>query len=483
MRLPSGWSIHVTLVSTLLIKLIGGTCRTVDKKICNFPFEVQGKTYNSCTDINDAGKFWCRTSLFTSESGAQKNWGYCEENCTVTDGGTLGDRGCSNGEICMGKISCPAYKNYKQNKQTWPKETRAAMLEKLKASVCKKNPDRLCCGLKENHVIQPTSTQKNDVLHSDSCTESKQNSPKYFLPQKGQCGLSCSGSKNVVFGKDALLGEYPWAALVGSYRSRKEWNDYSQKYENQSFSYYHCGGTLINTWFILTAAHCHSSQNKITQAVLGEWDVITDPDCTEGNKCDNPRVQRREVENVIVHHGYDKLRNINDIALVKMTRDIQLNKFVQLACLPLPEYDLPSFYHNPVGQTATVTGWGESGKSYDDFENQDVPLQVLYGVDTVRLQKGRIQIQPRENCNIAYKKTAVTTSHLCAGGGRSHTDSCRGDSGGGLMVDSGDHPGQSQGNVHVVVGVVSYGTRLCGDSPSVYTKVDQFIPWIKENLK
>ena len=51
------------------------------------------------------------------------------------------------------------------------------------------------------------------------------------------------------------------------------------------------------------------------------------------------------------------------------------------------------------------------------------------------------------------------------------------------MVDSGDYPGQSQGNIHVVVGVVSYGSRLCGDSPSVYTKVDQFIPWIKENIK
>jgi len=315
----------------------------------------------------------------------------------------------------------------------------------------------------------------------DSCTKSKQNTPKSFLPQKDQCGLSCSGSKNVVFGKDALLGEYPWAALVGTQIVRKAFNDKIQKYENTSFPRYHCGGTLINTWFILTAAHCHTSEHEITLAVLGAWDVITDPDCSVGNKCDNPRVQRREVENVIVHHGYDKSRNINDIALIKMTRDVQLNRFVQLACLPLPEYDLQSFYHNPVGQTATVTGWGESGRSY---ESQDaLPLEVLYGVSTVRLQKGRIQIQPRENCNKAYKKNSVTTSHLCAGGGRSHTDSCRGDSGGGLMVDSGVYPGQSQGNVHVLVGVVSYGTRLCGDSPSVYTKVDQFIPWIKENMK
>jgi len=466
MKLPSSLSLPVSFVSALLIKLVCGTCRTVDQNVCNFPFEYKGKTYNSCTDIDDAGRFWCRTSFFKSESGTQKNWGYCEAHCTVTDGGTLGDRGCSNGEICMGKTSCPDYKNYKQNKQSW-------LREKLKASVCKKKPGRLCCGLKEKNETQTTA---------DSCIGSKQNIPKSFLPQKDQCGLSCSGSKNVVFGKAALLGEYPWAALVGSKRYKKSFNNLSQKDENTTFSHYHCGGTLINTWFILTAAHCHTSEHKITLAVLGEWDVITDPDCTVGNKCDNPTAQRREVERVIVHHGYNKLRNINDIALVKMTRDIQLNRFVQLACLPLPEYDLPSFYHNPVGQTATVTGWGESGRADNRFQNQ-VDLLVEYGVTTARLQKGRIQIQPRENCNKAYKKSSVTTSHLCAGGGRSHTDSCRGDSGGGLMVDSGDHPGQSQGNVHVLVGVVSYGTRLCGDSPSVYTKVDQFIPWIKENME
>ena len=47
-------------------------------------------------------------------------------------------------------------------------------------------------------------------------------------------------------------------------------------------------------------------------------------------------------------------------------------------------------------------------------------------------------------------------------------------------MDSGDLSGQSFGNVHVQVGLVSYGTTLCGDQPGVYTRVDQFIPWIKD---
>jgi len=479
MKLFSSWVKVFSLSFLMIIKMISGTCRTVDQNNCIFPFEYKGNTYNNCIDVADEGRFWCKTSLFKPELGSQRNWGYCEVNCTVTGGGTLGDRGCSKGEICMGKTSCPAYKDYKKNKQFWSDETRAAMIEKLKASVCKKKPNRLCCGLKENKLTTATITTTTTSL--DRCDTSKQNFPKSFLPRKDQCGLSCLGSKNVVFGEDALLGEFPWAALVGTLRVDKFVNAFTHEEENITFPRYHCGGTLINSWFILTAAHCQTSKHKIDQALLGEWNVRTDPDCTIGDKCDNPKVQEIEVENVIVHHGYDKLRNMNDIALVKLTREVQLNKFVQLACLPLPEYNLPAFYHNPVGQSATVTGWGESGRSHDELQTGSV--LDLHGVSTLLLQKGRIDIQPRERCNKVYKKSSVTTSHLCAGGGRTHTDSCRGDSGGGLMVDSGDYPGQSQGNVHVVVGVVSYGSRLCGDSPSVYTKVDQFIPWIKENIK
>lgn len=48
----------------------------------------------------------------------------------------------------------------------------------------------------------------------------------------------------------------------------------------------------------------------------------------------------------------------------------------------------------------------------------------------------------------------------------------QGDSGGPLAIEDGEE----------VVGVVSYGTRICSmGEPDVYTRVSQFTSFIKEN--
>ena len=233
---------------------------------------------------------------------------------------------------------------------------------------------------------------------------------------------------------------------------------------------------MINTWYVLTADHCHTEKTKIVEVVLGEWDVLTDPDCPIGEGgCDNPRIQRKEVEDVIVHTGYDKKIGPNDIALIKMKTEVLLNRFVQFACLPLPEYKLPESFMNPDFRNATVVGWGRT--SNEQLTKEDL---VYHGLSINILQKGRLQIQSMSECRKAYNKLKIETSQLCAGGDQStRTDSCNGDSGGGLFMDSGDFPGQSEGNVHFLVGVVSFGRHLCGESSGVYTRVDHFVPWIR----
>ena len=54
---------------------------------------------------------------------------------------------------------------------------------------------------------------------------------------KGECGLRI-GLANIVGGKVAKVGEFPYMALLA--------ND----------GYYTCGGSVINKWYVLTAAHC-----------------------------------------------------------------------------------------------------------------------------------------------------------------------------------------------------------------------------------
>ena len=57
-------------------------------------------------------------------------------------------------------------------------------------------------------------------------------------------------------------------------------------------------------------------------------------------------------------------------------------------------------------------------------------------------------------------------------------DSCAGDSGGPLMVQSDE-----EGPMYLR-GIVSFGKRKCNTGfPGVYTDISYYIDWIKENMK
>ena len=56
-------------------------------------------------------------------------------------------------------------------------------------------------------------------------------------------------------------------------------------------------------------------------------------------------------------------------------------------------------------------------------------------------------------------------------------DSCRGDSGGALMI-------KTSSGKFLQVGVVSFGSIRCGNGfPAVYTKVSAYATWIKQTLE
>ena len=61
---------------------------------------------------------------------------------------------------------------------------------------------------------------------------------------KDECGTRITLSE-IVGGSIAKSGEYPWMVLLGSC---------SVNFDNKVR--YGCGGTLINKWYVLTAAHC-----------------------------------------------------------------------------------------------------------------------------------------------------------------------------------------------------------------------------------
>lgn len=74
----------------------------------------------------------------------------------------------------------------------------------------------------------------------------------------------------------------------------------------------------------------------------------------------------------------------------------------------------------------------------------------------------------------------IEDSQICAGG--QSKDSCRGDSGGPLMsVDTSDLTADRW----YIEGITSFGSQMCGQEnvPAVYTRVDYYVDWIKENMR
>ncbi|XP_060080201.1 prostasin-like [Ylistrum balloti] len=239
----------------------------------------------------------------------------------------------------------------------------------------------------------------------------------------GQCGVpSVSGNHKIVGGSIATHGEYPWQV--------------SLRYGGHHM----CGGTLINEQWVVTAAHCfEDTQSHYWTVAVGIHD--------------RSHVYRSQVHNaarVIVHEHYDKTRNHNDIAMIKLDKPVDTSStYVKTACLPDPNEN----FDNAV---CTVTGWGAThsgGQGTRYLEEVDVPVLT------------------NSMCHY-YMGNNVYSSNLCAGYSQGGKDACQGDSGGPLTC--------KRNGRWKLAGITSWGYG-CGqrNAPGVYTRVSSFLSWIQ----
>jgi hypothetical protein len=152
-----------------------------------------------------------------------------------------------------------------------------------------------------------------------------------------------SGFVFIANGINSPIIDYPWTASIGTYTgTTRKVTDYVHR----------CGGSIITTKFILSAAHCFlgpllNEADKIA-ILLGADDI------------DDRRVGEqmfRFVEEIFRYEQYDYPKKYNDVALLKVRIDIVYSNIIYPICLPKePSYDLSSRDN----YKSTITGWGQS---------------------------------------------------------------------------------------------------------------------------
>ena len=225
---------------------------------------------------------------------------------------------------------------------------------------------------------------------------------------------------------------------------------------------------MISKRYVLTAAHCVHKKTlprrlSLTSVRLGEYDTSTGRDCIPdgaNDKVCNDEPISIDIEEQIIHSGYkgDSSDQRYDIALLRLDRDVSFSAFIKPICLP------PT---GKLNQRLVVAGWGKT----ETASGSNVKLKVT------------VPLVDMSACYAKYAERGayVGEGQICAGGERGK-DSCRGDSGGPLMQQDRAPDGSLRWSC---VGVVSFGPSPCGMQgwPGVYTKVHDYLPWIKSQLR
>nr|XP_019602161.1 PREDICTED: coagulation factor X [Rhinolophus sinicus] len=233
----------------------------------------------------------------------------------------------------------------------------------------------------------------------------------------------------IVGGRDCKEGECPWQALLINE-------------ENEGF----CGGTILNEFYILTAAHC-LHQSKRFKVRVGDRNTETE----EGNE------MVHEVEVIIKHNKFVRETYDFDIAVLKLKTPISFRMNVAPACLPEKDWAESTLMTQKSG---IVSGFGrthEKGRTSTTLKMLEVPY-----VD-------------RNTCKLSSRFT-ITPNMFCAGYDSKPEDACQGDSGGPHVTEFK--------NTYFVTGIVSWGEGCAQKGKyGVYTKVTNFLKWIDRSMK
>ncbi|CAF3353328.1 unnamed protein product [Rotaria socialis] len=246
---------------------------------------------------------------------------------------------------------------------------------------------------------------------------------------KNHCGqrplVSNDDIGKVVGGFQSAVGDWPWSCSMRNPTSHI------------------CGGSLINSQWIATAAHC---VNKASQPGAYRWK------CGLNHRNTHDTYTREFVSvRFVVHENYNSRIIQNDIAVFQISNtDITFDNYVMPVCYPAANTDY-------AGQTSIGMGWGtlSSGGSLATY-HMEVAMPILTNAACTSKFGGASQLN--------------SATQICAGEIGNNKDTCQGDSGGPLVMQHAD-------KLWYLGGLTSWGYG-CGDG-GVYTRLSAFRTWVE----
>lgn len=119
-------------------------------------------------------------------------------------------------------------------------------------------------------------------------------------------------------------------------------------------------------------------------------------------------------------------------------------------------------------------------KSFEKNVHVALPVTSSLGMESNILMKVGVPYLEPEICEYSLRGRRVLPGQLCAGG-MPGMNACRGDSGGPLIASTFNSDGKQ---ICYQVGIVSIGFGSClFSTPSIYTNVEDFMPWILDNIR